>query len=231
MGGFDPYSYGGGGPRGLGWQGWENAAGESIGPGGSWDDQSNMYSSTTAQGLYERAQGGDPAAISEYEQYVSRHYPDWGSSGGRGGQGSSGSGGRGGNWGGNQGGGGQGTFGQYGGGGGGGGGGQTFGWGGNVNFPGSTTTIGQPGGPDPRQGGGRMQPQDQAQPWGNGGATDPYQGGGWGGQTDPMQGGQGPRMSTQAGGYGQPDPFQGGWGGTKPSMAGRMLGSMFGQRR
>jgi len=115
-----------------------------------------------------------------------------------------------GNWGGNQGGGGQGTLGQYGGGGGGGGGGQTFGWGGNVNFPGSTTTIGQPGGPDPRQGGGRMQPQDQAQPWGNGGATDPYQGGGWGGQTDPMQGG---------------------WGGTRPSMAGRMLGSMFGQRR
>ena len=255
MGGFDPYSYGGSGPRGLGWQGWENAAGQSIGPGGAWDEntiysndysgtipegagtadlggqrQRGMYSSTTAQGLYERAQGGDPAAVAEYQQYVSRYYPNWGTQGG-GGQGSSGSGGRGGNWGGNQGGGGQGTFGQYGGGGGGGGGGQTFGWGGNVNFPGSTTTIGQPGGPDPRQGGGRMQPQDQAQPWGNGGATDPYLGGGWGGQTDPPQGGQGPRMSTQSGGYGQPDPMQGGWGGTRPSMAGRMLGSMFGQRR
>ena len=87
------------------------------------------------------------------------------------------------------------------------------------------------GQPDPYQGGGRMQPQNQSQPWGSGGATDPFQGGGGGGATDPYQGGQGPRMSTQAGGYGQSDPYQGGWGGTNPSMAGRMLGSMFGQRR
>ena len=218
-----PSYSGNGGPGGLGWQGWENAAGQRVGPGGVWDEntiysndysgtipegartadlggqrQRGMYSGTTAQGLYERAQGGDPAAVSEYQQYVSRYYPDY--------------------------------FSQRGGG----------ATGGNAT---PTTTIGQPGGPDPRQGGGRVQPQNQAQPWGNGGATDPFQGGGgggatdpylgggWGGQTDPPQGGQGPRMSTQAGGYGQPDPFQGGWGGTKPSMAGRMLGSMFGQRR
>ena len=243
MSGFNPYSYKGG-PGGLGWQGWENAAGQSVGPGGVWDEntiysndysgtipegartadlggqrQRGMYSSTTAQGLYERAQGGDPAAVAEYQQYVSRYYPNWGTQGG-----------------------GQGTPGQSGGG----GGGQSYGWGGNVSFPGSTTTIGQPGGPDPRQGGGRMQPQDQAQQWGGGGgqtdpfqggggggATDPYLGGGWGGQTDPPQGGQGPRMSTQANwGGGQTDPYQGGgWGGARQTMAGRMLGSMYGQRR
>ena len=78
-----------------------------------------------------------------------------------------------------------------------------------------------------------MQPQDPAQPWGGGGSTDPYQGGGQGAQTDPFQGGQGPIMSPQANwGGGQTDPYQGGgWGGARQTMAGRMLGSIYGQRR
>jgi len=102
--------------------------------------------------------------------------------------------------------------------------------------------------PAPRQGGGGGGWGAQNPYQGGGGQTDPFQGGnrmqpqapprsgggGWGGQTDPFQGGQGPAMSPQANwGGGQTDPYQGGngWGGSQPTMAGRMLGSMYGQRR
>jgi hypothetical protein len=46
-----------------------------------YDGRNDMYSAVTAQEMYERAQGGDPAAVAEYTQYVRAHYPGWGTPG------------------------------------------------------------------------------------------------------------------------------------------------------
>jgi hypothetical protein len=205
--------YGGrGGPGGMGWQGWENAGGQSVGPGGAWDENTSYnqnYRGKIPEGARTFNPNAPPPTRGPNGELLHQN-PNWTQ------------------------------------------GGNEYYWlnqdgnpAGSTGFNGSNVSNApwnnQP--PAPRQGGGRMQPQNQAQSWGGGGQTDPFQGGGpqfmpaqggggWGGQTDPMQGGQGPRLSNQAGGWGgQMDPYQGGPGRPRPTMAANMLGSMYGQRR